>query len=409
MEPFTSIAGKLTDFFTGNRRSKSPHTPIEILKRLQREVFHDLMKLRDRQDKVEKILTSYSISKGSPFEDDGTRVRGAVDAMGTVFFVDNLDQEKVDVIKRTGLKTGIDARINFETKVRQGDILEAEFVSRQRNRGDSGDILASALSLTRVSYTANMTDWLSMVAIPMGARCKDVGISTDFSLQERGTTDYSSFGPPLLYQNHGSVIGVTVKKSNIVASLAQFVADLPGSFGQCFSTFGQVVYHLPRASKLSLFGLYPVTKSGQQAHPGVVTFPLGIWRRDQRPETSTQTSSPPLEIGAEEIVPSGQLAVMLESELDESTRVRGWVQMRNSNPKHLQWSVSVSDFPEDEIGWGLSLGGAIQGPKSWDHFQVEAFLKFNLGRRLTLKPAFVYIVDGNNQIPALMFHSTWSL
>ncbi|KAK9748546.1 hypothetical protein RND81_02G065700 [Saponaria officinalis] len=367
------------------------------------------MKLRDRQDKVEKILTLSRISKGSPFEDDGTRVRGAVEAMGTVFLVDNLDQEKVDVIKRSGLKTGIDARITFETKVRQTDILEAEFISCQRNHGDSGDILQSALSLTKISYTANMTDWLSMVAVPMGARCKDVGISTDFSLQEKGVTDYSCFGPPLLHQNHGSAIGLTVKKSNIVASLAQFVVDLPGSFGQCFSTFGQVVYQLPWSSKLSLFGLYSVTKSGQKTHPGVATIPLGIWRRDQRPETSTQTSSPLLEIDAEETVPPGQIAAMLESELDESTRVRGWVQMSNNNPTHLQWSVSVLDFPEDEIRWGLRLGGAIEDQKSWDRFQVEAFLKFNLGRKLSLKPAFVYLMDGNSQMPALTFQSTWSL
>ncbi|KAH9617918.1 hypothetical protein KSS87_006772, partial [Heliosperma pusillum] len=377
---------------------------IEILKRLQREAFSDLMKLRDRQDKVEKILTFYKTAKGSPFEEDGTVVRAEIGLTGNVLFVDNLDQEKVDTIKRAGLRTGYDARITFETKVRQTDVLEAEFICGQQNQIDSGNVLEGALSLAKVSYAANMTDWLSIITIPMGARCKDLATSEGSSLKEKGLTDYSSFGPPLVHQNHGSAIGLTVKTSNIVASLAQFVVDLPGSVGQCFSTFGQIVYQLPRASKLSLFGLHEVPKIGLSVIPGSLTIPSGILRHHQRPETFSETSSRPLET-----VSGGSLAVMLESEIDESTRVRGWVQKRNGDPSYLQWSVGMSDFPEDEIGWGLNLGGSTQGSKNWDHFQIEAFLKFNLGKRLSVQPGFIYLMDGNNQMPVLTVRSTWSI
>ncbi|XP_021756594.1 uncharacterized protein LOC110721700 isoform X2 [Chenopodium quinoa] len=353
------------------------------------------MKLRDRQDKVERMLTFSRTSKGSPFQDYGTNVRGEIDVMGTLFLTDYLDQENVDAIKRAGVKTGIKARISFETKVRENDILEAQFISNQRTHTDSSNTLGGALSLAKVSYTANISDWCSMVAIPMGARCRDLSTSTDSSFQEKGLTDYSSFGPPLLHQDHGCAIGVTVRKSNVVASLAQLAVDLPGSFGHCFSTFGQIVCQLPRSAKLSLFGLHQVPKPRQQASARALAIPLGILRRQQHSEEPMATS------------PS--VAVMLESELDESTRVRGWLQMKNDNPNHLQWSVSMSDFPEDEIGWGLSLGGTIQGSKRWDHFQVEAFLKFNLGKRLSLQPVFVYFMDGNKQIPALMLNSTWSI
>ncbi|XP_074263958.1 uncharacterized protein LOC141586570 isoform X1 [Silene latifolia] len=411
MEQFASISDQFNtilksgqDFFTGNRHNKSSRNPIEILKRLQREAFSDLMKLRDRQDKVEKILTFYKTAKGSPFEENGTVVRAEIGVAGNMLLVDNFDQEKVDTIKRAGLRTGYDARITFETKVRQTDVLEAEFICGQRNQVDSGDVLEGALSLARVSYAANMTDWLSVIAIPMGARCKDLTTSTGSLLTEKGLTDYSSFGPPLLHQNHGSAIGLTVKSSNIVGSLAQFVVDLPGSVGQCFSTFGQIVYQLPRASKLSLFGLHQVPKLGLPVIPGSLTIPSSIWRRHQYPETSSETSSRPLEI-----MLGDSVAVMLESEIDESTRVRGWVQKRNGNPSYLQWSVGMSDFPEEEIGWGLNLGGSILGPKSWDHFQIEAFLKFNLGKRLSVQPGFIYLMDGNNQMPVLTVRSTWSI
>lgn len=418
MEPTASIVDNLKafakcgeDFFTGftrRRENRARRNPIEILKRLQREAFADLMKLRDRQDKVERMLTFYRISKGGPFQEDGTRVRGDVDVMGSLFLMDDLDQQNVDAVGRAGIRTGTDARIIFETRVGQKDILEAEFITTQSSHRDSDDILGTPLSLAKVSYTANMTDWFSIAAVPMGARCRDM-VSTNSSFQEKGLTDYSSFGPPLLHKNRGGAIGLTVKKSNVVASLAQFVVDLPSSFGHCLSTFGQIVCQLPMSSKLSLFGLHQVPKPRQQPSLGPLTLPLGILRCHKPPQTSTETSPPHLEPNFGESVPTGSVAVMLESELDESTRVRGWVQMRNNDPKHLQWAVSMSDSPEDEIGWGLSLGGLIQGPMNWDHFQVEAFLKFNLGKRLTLQPGFLYLMNANNQIPVLMFRSTWSL
>lgn len=69
----------------------------------------------------------------------------------------------------------------------------------------------------------------------------------------------------------------------------------------------------------------------------------------------------------------------------------------------------MSDSPNDDLGWGLSLGGLVQGPKNWDHFQVEAFLKMNLGTRFSLQPAFVYVMDGTTQFPAVMLRSSWSL
>ena len=35
-------------------------------------------------------------------------------------------------------------------------------------------------------------------------------------------------------------------------------------------------------------------------------------------------------------------------------------------------------------------------PTSWGHFQAEASLEVNLGKRFSLQPNFVYVMDGND-------------
>ena len=59
------------------------------------------------------------------------------------------------------------------------------------------------------------------------------------------------------------------------------------------------------------------------------------------------------------MVSVGSFTIMLESDLDDTIRITGWIEMKNSGPKYLQWAVSVSDSPENEFGWSLSLGGMI--------------------------------------------------
>ena len=177
------------DVFIGNKLSDGAfqllpwyNFQIEIMKRLHREAFADLMKLRDRQDKVEKMLTYMSV-KGSPFQKDGTLVRGEVDVTGALSLKDYLDQDNVDAMKRAGMRTGINAKIIFETIVREKNIIEAEFIANPSNNIDSSNIPGSALSLAKLSYRGNVTDWCSMVAIPMGAKCKDLSSAIDPSFE----------------------------------------------------------------------------------------------------------------------------------------------------------------------------------------------------------------------------------
>lgn len=423
MEPVASVVDKLKGFAKSTqdfadglfhcRDNSNRRSPIEILKRLQREAFSDLMKLRDRQDKVERVLSLYKSSKGSPFQESSTHVRGEVDVLGALLMMDNVDQESCDAISRAGMKTGVHSRFTFEATIRQKDTLVTEFVV---NGTGQDDVLGSPLSLAKVFYAANISDWFSVVAIPVGAHCRDVAVATNSPYEKKkALTNYSSLGPPLLNQHNGSAIGVMVRKTNVVASLAQFVTGLgmhPGSVGfmRCFSTFGQLVCQLPTNTKLSLLGIHQVPKfSTQNVRLGALAMPVGILKHRQVPETSSEASSAAIGTQTAEIVSTGSMALMLESELDESTRIGGWLEMKRSNPRYLQWAVSMSDTPEDDFGWGLSLGGLIQGPRSLDHFQVEAFLNFNFGKRFSLQPALVYVMDGATKFPALMLQSSWSL
>ncbi|XP_042509629.1 uncharacterized protein LOC122085216 isoform X2 [Macadamia integrifolia] len=372
------------------------------------------MKLRDRQDKVERMLSFYKSSKGNPFQEASTHVKGEVDVVGALLLVDNIKQQTCDIVDRAGVRTGTDSRFIFEATIRQKDSLVAEFMASQRGQGSNGGILGSTLSLAKVMYTANISDWCSAVLVPVGARCRDVGIASSIFQQGRGLTDFS-LGPPLLYRYHDAAAALLVRRSKVAACLAEFVSGLgmqPDSTGSrhFLSTFGQVIYQLSKGTTLTLLGIHKMPKSqSPRTGLGFLTVPVGGLRCHNHLGMPTEASLPSAPTNTEDNRPTGSIGLMLETELDESSRIKGWVEMQNSNPRYLQWAVTLSDIPEDELGWGLSLGGMIQGPSARDHFQVEAFLNFNSGKRFSFQPGFVYVMDGTDRVPALMFRSSWSL
>ncbi|KAL2523636.1 hypothetical protein Adt_08690 [Abeliophyllum distichum] len=418
MEPVALVVDKIKGFAQSTqefacsllhwRNDANRRNPIEILKRLQREAFSDIMKLRDRQDKVERMLTFYKSAKGSPFQEASTHVRGEVDVLAALLMMDGIGEQKFEAIERSGIRTGIQSRFTFETTIREKDTFVAEFVTSEKGLGGTFE---GPLSLSKILYAANIGDWFSAVAIPVGARCRDVGVLTS-SHEDRALTDYSSFGPPLLNQHNGSAIGIMVRKSKVVASLAQFFSGLgvhhnSARLTRSLSTFGQVVYQLSPITKLSLLGFHKESRLlSQRVSLGALAIPVSLFEQNISSETSMEEESATTGKGR---MLDGSIALMFESERDENTRIGGWIEMKSSNPRYLQWAVTMSDTPEDEFGWGLSLGGLVQGPKNWDHFQVETFLKVNFGKRFKFQPALLYVMDGTTQFPALMFRSTWSL
>ncbi|KAF3572999.1 hypothetical protein F2Q69_00060650, partial [Brassica cretica] len=278
---------------------------IDILKRLQREAFSDIPKLRDRQEKMERVISS----KGGPFQETSTNVRGEVDVLGAMLMMGNADEESLD-----GVRPGLLSRFVFETRLRETDKLVAELVA-----GVSGN----QLSLAKVFYKAEISDWLSAVAIPVGARFRDINAALVSSYQ--ASTKVSELGPPLLNQHNGSVIGLTLRKSNMAASLAQSITGLEGEKGlnathRCFRTFWQVTCNILRGVKLSLLGCHQLLSPPSNSlrySAGAITVPVSFLRRGFDME--------PLEMSRDmnHVSSSTSIALKLDALMDESTRMGG--------------------------------------------------------------------------------------
>ncbi|GMJ07422.1 hypothetical protein like AT1G11320 [Hibiscus trionum] len=394
------IKGFVNDFINGRDYSSRRH-PIEILKRLQRESFSDLMKLRERQDKVERLLSFYKASKVNPLQGSNTLFRGEVDFLAAVLLMSNVDGGHWDGVGRAGIRTRVDSKFRFETTVGDNDTFGVEFMANQRRVEDNnGDVYGTPLTLSKLFYKGNAGDWFSAMVIPFGAQFRDLDVASEFSLQdEKGLTDLS-FGPPMLHQHSGGAIGVAVRRSNIIASLAQSVSGMGNEHR--LSTFGQVVCQLPIRLKLSLLGLRRGPKlASRNFRRGAVAIPLGSSSHVENSDTVVEAPLPPLTTNT----PDGSVALKLESELDEYQRLGGWIEMKQANPRVLQWAVNLSDSSEDVFGWGASVGGVVEGPRNWDHYQIESYVKLNLGKRFSLKPGFAYVVDGNSRTLALVLRS----
>lgn len=156
---------------------------IDILKRLQREAFSDLMKLRDRQEKVERIISSQKLSKSGPFQETSTHVRGEVDVLGAILLMGNTDDESFNGLHKEGVRPGLLSRFVFETSLRETDRLVAELVAGYKGEGNHCDFSGRELSLAKVFYEADINDWFSAVAIPVGAHFRDIEASTVSSYQ----------------------------------------------------------------------------------------------------------------------------------------------------------------------------------------------------------------------------------
>ncbi|CAN1127369.1 hypothetical protein LINPERPRIM_LOCUS29587 [Linum perenne] len=421
MEPVVGkikdLAKSTQDFFDGvfyNRTNSSRRHPVEILKRLQRETFSDLMKVRERQDKLERVVSFQKI-KGSPFRDAGTHVRGEIDTLGVVLMTGDVDQLHNHILGQAGMNGGVRSKISFEAPIREKDTLIAEFVTGLNPTGHNGDILGSTLSLSKVLFASHLCDWVSATFMPVGAQFRHLGFTTDSSNQVKGLTELSAIGPPLMNEHNGSAIGVTVRKSNFTSSLAHSLTGLRKtslySHGSdhCFNTFGQIVCELPKGVKLSVLGVHKQPQSSRRfLHQGAVVLPVGILKRLDSPPFQTEQLAPPLEADLFETTPTGSIAVKLESRFDESTRMESWIQRNNSTPNLVQWAVNAIDDSEDELGWGMSIGGTVDSQASSSRFQAESYLKLNLGKKFCLKPGVAYAGDSNSKVFGLMLRSNWS-
>ncbi|CAN6901778.1 unnamed protein product [Brassica oleracea] len=192
----------------------------------------------------------------------------------------------------------------------------------------------------------------------------------------------------------------------MAASLAQSITSLEGEQGLdatncCFRTFWQVTCNILRGVKLSLLGCHQLLSPPSNSlrySAGAITVPVSFLRRGFDME--------PLEMSRDmnHVSSSTSIALKLDALMDESTRMGGWVEIQNSRGKQVKWSVSITDKPEDEVGWGMSIGS-----RNHDRFQVESYLKFNIGHGCSLSPGLVYLTNSRERTVGLMLQSHWSL
>lgn len=201
----------------------------------------------------------------------------------------------------------------------------------------------------------------------------------------------SWFYSSLLTQQYNCGAGVIYNSSNIATSLAGLVSS-----NKSLNTFAQVTCQPFQETRLTLSCLWKMPKENSCFLKfGTLAVPMHRQKRSDSTAQSTSSSSSSSS--------SGSLAIMLETELDESSSVKGWVELQNSN-KVKQWGASLSDLPENELGWGFRIGGNNEG--FYNQLQLEGFLNFSFGRNINLQPCFVYATDGRNHTPALVFRSS---
>lgn len=143
---------------------------MQILKRLQRQAFYDIMQLRERQEKVERVISLFKATKVGPFAEESTRVKGVINVAGSL---------PRDISEA---ESGISSRFVFEAPVRKKDSLFAELSTDHRCMAQENDQIETPFALSKLMYLSNINDSFSVAAVPKGARCKD--FSTDQNIRE---------------------------------------------------------------------------------------------------------------------------------------------------------------------------------------------------------------------------------
>jgi len=182
----------------------------------------------------------------------------------------------------------------------------------------------------------------------------------------------------LLIKSHKYAGGLILRSKNFAVSLAELISVAgqtlnPGEASRVFTEFGQFSYQMPDNIKL--------TMSAAWHGPSVV------------PQKRKPTAGGCIDV---------------ELKFDEDSRIGAWIEFdRKSNPRSLRWALTLSETPEDDLGWGLSLRRGTEAKPQ--RFQVVGFLNLHLGKKAAVQPGVVFNMDGRRCTPALVFLSSWSL
>ncbi|KAJ1692606.1 hypothetical protein LUZ63_009304 [Rhynchospora breviuscula] len=397
MEPLASVVDRIKGFAESGKqfvqgtvhriRQPNPNNPVEILKRLQREAFSDIMRLRERQDKVERILLASTAGKSGPFSGTSTNLKAIVNFHGALPLISG--QEGNKTLDGEQINTGTDSRFVFRTTVRESDSLVAELVTTRSNIFHGSEVTGSPLLLSKVKYEASIDDSWSLVSVPFGAKFEDFGVAV-YPPEGQSLPTISSFRPPLFNKHCNFGAGLKFKTLNFSFSLAELISSLRRPSNSTnkqavLNTFGQLSIQLAGQTKLTMSGLWQAPN----------TFSQPIRSRSSQSQPNLDQNQ------------RGSLSFVLD--IDEDTKLGGWVEVQNSKLNLTNWAVSLADTPAGELGWVVSVGGKAEGKSN--RVQLESFLSFDLGEKAKLQPGVVLMMDANgrNRVPALVFRSSWSM
>ncbi|CAL9146733.1 unnamed protein product [Musa hybrid cultivar] len=400
MEPLSFVADQIKRFgkaaFTG-RSNSLRQNPVEIVKSLRHEAHSELVKLMERQDKVEHLL-AFKLGKKRPFHEVSIQMKGIINVVGFLLFGKNDFRQSCGVLHGAGIETGIHSRLIFEKVVGQKNDLVAEFVTSREH----------PLSLERLMYSAHINKF-SSATIALGVECNDFTISPS-SMQEQCLNGFIPPGPPLFNQNHGCAAGIVLKGTKIAGSLAELVSGIGmqrDGTGQssCLTTFGQVSYQLFERVKVNLSGVWQKPASGF-IKLGTLTIPLSNLKQQTGAEASHAIAVTEPADGDLANSAAGSIAIMLDSEVDGSNKLGFWLEVQKSSPGSPKLGVSLSNTPSGELGWGLKLRGMSKEQLT---LHMEGFLMFCLGGNFVLQPGLVFVMEGGTTTPAFICQSSWSL
>lgn len=443
--------------------SGAKQSDIDALRRLQRETFSELMKLREKLEQLAQARQKLDRIGAAR-----THLNGQVKA-GTAFVLleDNSSRHARDSLEQAGMQTGLDVKFTFKTPFREKDVLITQCLSGQGSSVGDGRALGGPLSVGKVHYVAHVNDDVSFSFVPLGAEGKDVTEIINV-LQDQGLTAFSSQGPALFNHCKGSALGATVSGSRFAFSLAQYLSgwgnhvsgtgSLPEEDPLCLSTLGQFLLQPTEGFVLSLSGLNrywpsPPLPSSMALHwseMGPLVIPkIQSFKENQlhmvhigsdgksllhMNSIGSHWEAPDLEYGANAFDNKGtgllSLAVASSIDLGENLSVSGWAQIERgellqaSDRGNVQWALSLAKTSGSGIDWGASIGGSR--PHIWSistnnhdcfsgndfhgpQLHVEVFLKLNCGRGFTLQPGVLYVSNKHSRTPAFVVRSSWSL
>ncbi|GJP68869.1 hypothetical protein CLOP_g25517 [Closterium sp. NIES-67] len=244
------------------RESEDPvahRSEVGALRRLQREAFQDLLRLKDSMHTLQlvtglrhrdpprgpnarpplsgsRIGAAGSAAAGSAAAGAGgvsggaggaglgrTRLLGEVSGGAAV--VPGADGPRGHsaraALEEAGMRSGLLVKFKFETLCRAADLLVTELTAGL-GEDSSSFMLGGPINLHKVVYSAEVADGVRVVAAPVGASGTDIAESMN-PHKGQGLTRFASNGIPLHQRAKGTALGISLVGTSASFSAAQFL------------------------------------------------------------------------------------------------------------------------------------------------------------------------------------------